>query len=246
MDELPAGAAVGVVGEHPSVVDAVAAAGGDPVADDAAAVLDSDPVAVVAVGEDGLVDLARAGVDVPVLPVAAGRGVRSVPEVAVEPAVARLVAGDADVVDHPVHAVDGGVALLFDLVLVTDGLARISEYVVRADGEDVGRVRADGVVLATPAGSVDYARAAGGPVVAPGTGVGAVVPIAPFATDQDDWVLPLTDVELAVARDDTPVKLVVDGRRERRVGPDEWLELERRGRLRVAVLPESQAFFARP
>lgn len=246
MEELSPGAEVGVVGDVPAVAEAVADAGADPESGTASAVLDRDPAAVVAAGEAALVDLVRAGVDVPVLPVDAGRGVRSVPRGEVTPAVASLVAGDASVVTYPVHAVDGGVAVLFDLLLVTEGPARISEYVVRVDGDTVGRFRADGVVLATPAGSVDYARAAGGPVVAPGTGVGAVVPVAPFATDQDDWVLPLDAVELSVARDDAPVRLVADGREERRVAAGRTLALDRSGTLRVAVVPASTGFFARP
>lgn len=245
MDGLSPGTPVGVVGEHRAVAEAVADAGCSPVVGDATEVLAGDPAAIVAVGEGALVDLARAGADVPVLTVAAGRGVRSVPEAAVEPAVAGLVAGDARLVAYPVHAVDGGVAVLFDVLLVTDDPASISEYVVGVDGATVGRFRADGVVLATPAGSVDYARAAGGPVLVPGTGVVAVVPVAPFATDQDDWVLPVDRVELAVAREDAPVQLVADGRRERRVGAGERLGLERRGTLRVAVVPESADFYER-
>ncbi len=246
MEELSPGTPVGVLGDHPPAVDAVGAAGADPVAGDADAVLARNPAAVVAVGEAAVVDLARAGADVPVLPVGASRGVRSVPESGVEPAVASLVGGEGATVDHPVYAVDGGPAVLLDLLLVTDGPARISEYVVRADGEPVGRFRADGVVLATPAGSVDYARAAGGPVVAPGTGVGAVVPVAPFATDPSDWVLQLEAVELSVAREETPVNLVADGRTERRVGAGESLALERRGSLRVAVVADSADHFSRP
>lgn len=246
MEELSPGAEVGVVGDDPAVAEAVADAGAGPETGTLSAVLDRDPAAVVAAGEAALVDLVRAGVGLPVLPVDAGRGVRSVPRDEVGPAVASLVAGDASVVTYPLHAVDGGVLVLFDLLLVTEGPARISEYVVRADGEPVGRFRADGVVLATPAGSVGYARDAGGPVVAPGTGVGAVIPVAPFATDQDDWVLPLDAVELSVARDDAPVRLVADGREERRVAAGRTVALDRSGTLRVAVVPESTGFFARP
>lgn len=246
MEELSPGAVVGVVGDDPAVTDAVAEAGLEATRGTASAVLDRSPDAVVAVGDAALVDLVRAGVDVAVLPVAAGRGVRSVAREEVGQAVASLVAGDASAVEYPLHCLDGGVPVLYDLLLVTEGPARISEYLVRADGEPVGRFRADGVVLATPAGSVDYARAAGGPVLAPGTGVGAVVPVAPFATDQDDWVLPLDAVELSVARDDAPVRLVADGREQRRVAAGRTLALERSGTLRVAVVPESTDFFARP
>ena len=87
-----------------------------------------------------------------------------------------------------------------DCTLLTSKPARISEYAIEHDGRSVSTFRADGVVVTTPFGSDGYGRAAGGPRLAPETGV-AVVPIAPFATKADTWVLqpPLT---LRVERDD--------------------------------------------
>lgn len=75
-----------------------------------------------------------------------------------------------------------------DCMVMTTQAARISEYAVATDGIPLTEFRADGVVVATPLGSGSYARAAGGPRVAPESGV-AVVPVAPFATQADNWVL---------------------------------------------------------
>jgi NAD+ kinase len=250
------GVPVGVVGDHPAVVTAVETAGGEPHVGPADAVLAGDPVAVVAAGEDALVDLVTAGAAVPVLPVAAGRSVCSVPGMAVGPAVDRLVDGAFDRRELPVLSVDGvgepdegcepagGAArALLDLLLVTSEPARISEFTVRSGDERVGRFRADGVALATPAGSRGYTHAAGGPIVEPGTGVVTVVPIAPFATDADDWVLPQSGVELGVERDDSPVELLADGRSVGAVSPEEPVAVERDGTLTVAVTEESYGFY---
>jgi NAD+ kinase len=211
-------------------------------------VVESGPAAVVAVGEGALVDLVLAGVEGPVLPVSVEDAVRPVPESAVERAVAAVIEGRFDAVEYPLLAVEGpraggGARALFDVALVTAEPARISEYTVSTDGERVATLRADGVVVATAAGSAGYARAAGGPVVAPGMGVVAVVPVSPFATDADHWVLPAGEVELAVERDETPVRLVADGRDAGEVGTGRRLDVSTDGALTVAVVGESTGFF---
>jgi len=237
---------VGVVGDEGSIADAVEAAGATPVTRPAAEVVD-DSDYIVAVGEAALLATMRASPSVPVLPVEAGRGVRSVPRDRVESAVASLLAGEFDREHHPVYDVavaDRTEARIFlDCLLVTAEPAQISEYAVRADGERVAQFRADGVVVATPAGSAGYARRAGGPVVPPETDALVVVPIAPFATDADRWVVPAGDVELSVERDVTAVDLVVDERVAGAVPPADPVRLSAGGSVAVAVVDVSQSPF---
>ena len=66
------------------------------------------------------------------------------------------------------------------------------------------------VVVATPLGTAGYSRAAGGPRLAPDTGL-AVVPIAPFAMTADQWVV-RPPLGLRVERDDD-VSVFADGNR---------------------------------
>lgn len=230
------GARVGVAGGD-ELAAAVAAAGADPVAG-----TDADVAAVVAAGEQAVCETARACPSVPILAVDAGAGFRSVPAATVETAVERLFADEWDALAHPVVEVADGPRAVTDVTLVTEAPARISEYEVRSEGDHVATVRADGVVVAFPAGSGGYARAAGGPVVAPGTDAVAVVPISPFATDPDHWVLPLERVTLTVERDETAVELLADDRRTGVVEPGVPLTLSRVGTARTVVVPESRAF----
>lgn len=241
-----AGTVVWVVGNHPAVVEAIEVAGGRPRVADARSVAAADPELVVAIGEAALLAAVRAGVDVPTLPVEAGRAVRSVPGMAVEPGIRRLVDGEFEVVDYPVVGVRsafGSARALQDVMLVTEEPARISEYTVRSGGDLVDRFRADGVLVATPAGSQGYARACGAPVIEPGTDVFVVVPVSPFATDQDNWVVPMDGVELAVERDETPVELLADDRTPGTVAHGETVRLSRDGHLPVAVVAESYDVF---
>lgn len=95
----------------------------------------------------------------------------------------------------------------FDATLITSEPARISEYAVSVDGRPHATFRADGVIIASPLGSHGYNRAAGGPQLAFGTGL-AIVPIAPFATIADSWIVE-PPLSVRVERE-TPVSVYAD------------------------------------
>jgi NAD+ kinase len=241
---------LGVVGEGPvarAALGAAERAGLDTVEGGARAMAEERSVdAIVTVGEAALVSLARHGVSAAVLPAGAVSGVGAVPASAIERGVGSLVAGEFEVVEHPVLGATGALAetrALFDLTLVTEEAARISEYTVRSGAATVRQFRADGVVVATPAGSPDYARAAGGPVVGPETGVVEVVPISPFATDTDHWVLADDSVALRVDRDEAPVELLADGRPAGNVPAGEDVHVRPVDDIRLLRVPEGRSAF---
>lgn len=243
------GPVVGVVGPADTDVErAVREAGGVPDRGPATAVA-TDSDSVVAVGEPAVLAVARALPDVPVLPVAAGRGVRSVPRADLRGAVATLLDGAFTTESHPVvgtRVADRTTArALQDVMLASAEPAQISEYTVSAGEERVARFRADGVVVATPAGSPGYARAAGGPVVPPEAGVATVVPVSPFSTDIDHWVVALSDVRLSVERDETDVLLVADDRVVGPVDREDPVRVGPAGRVEFAVVPASRSCFER-
>ena len=236
------GQRVGVVGDG-RLAPAVEAAGGEPV---------ERPTEfgsvrfVAAAGEDAIVDLARSIPEVPVLAVGADPGLRAVPFDRLAAAIERTLGGDSPTVRHPIAEVAGSiepVRAVFDVALAAAETARISEFAVHSGDDRVARFRADGVVASTPAGSAGYNHNAGGPVVASGTGVASVVPIAPFATSIDHWALPLDSVRLSVERDETPVELLVDGRREVTVDAGSPVTLSRVGSVETYALPESSGPF---
>ncbi|MFC6836249.1 ATP-NAD kinase [Halomarina ordinaria] len=230
---------VGVVGsDDAALVASVEAAGGEAIR---AASVDergfgADLDAVVAVGERALLSLAPTP-PAPILPVAVDAPLGVAPGSA-GAAVERVVAGTARTVDAPVVGVahaGGETHALLDVTLVTASPARISEYSVESEGRTIARFRADGVVVATPLGSRGYARAAGAPELAPGSGVAAVAPISPFAIDPDRWVLPLGTLTLRVERDEAAVDLLADDRREGPVAPNDPVRIRPTGTLQVFV-----------
>jgi NAD+ kinase len=78
----------------------------------------------------------------------------------------------------------GGQSLLRTVALneavVTKGSeARLIEFKLNIDGEYVYRLRADGVIVATPTGSTAYAMSAQGPILQPTVRAFALVPLNP-------------------------------------------------------------------
>jgi NAD+ kinase len=191
---------------------------------------------VLALGERALGALGRAGIDAPVLPVAAESLPTLPADGGLDSAVETLLAPDPAVIRHPVLSVADGAGTeraraVLDLTLVTSEPARISEYAVRAGDREIDRFRADGVVVATPLGSGGYASAVGGPRLGPDTGL-AVVPISPFETQRDYWVV-AEPIGLSVERDDSVVSLVADDTVVGSVAAGDRLRIEPDGVLSV-------------
>jgi NAD+ kinase len=242
------GDAVEIGRPEPSRADATLVGGG---LED---VLAADPSVLVAVGETALSAVARAGVDIPVLPVGSIAGIESVDCDRLPAALGTVLDGGAVRRSRPVLGVgvasgrgtardEGGLddreRALFDVMLVTDEPARISEYGVHSRSESVATFRADGVVAATPAGSHGYASAVDAPFLSRAVGAVAVAPIAPFVTRTRRWVLPDDDLGLTVERNESAVTLVVDGRSVGTVTVDDRVSVAVAGTLTTLVVPEA-------
>ncbi len=80
-----------------------------------------------------------------------------------------------------VHTHDGPMQVelgaLNDIVLHKGGVARVVRFRVEIDGQVVGTVSGDGLVIASPTGSTAYSLSAGGPVVVPTLDAMLITPI---------------------------------------------------------------------
>lgn len=224
-----------LAGDDGTLREAVESAGGEIV--DA----DAGPDVVTAFGERALAETALAEPSAPILPVTAGECRHAVSKVDAAEAIAAVAAGEFETVSHAILDIkigdDRRERVILDATLMTAQPARISEYAVRADGRSIDRFRADGVVVATPAGSNGYASAAGGSVLTPGTGL-AVVPVSPFATRTNTWVVG-SEVTLRVERDDCDVRLIADGEVAGIVPPKTDIRVAVDGRVPFVRLPDA-------
>lgn len=230
---------IGLVGPKQPAAELAASIGADEVhIGDADRVSETDPTVAVAVGDEAVCALVRAGIDSPVLPVDASEALEPVPRDRVAAMIEQGLASGFHTRRRPVLEArfDGNGTLgVFDAMLVTAEPARISEYTVDGRGW-TDRFRADGVVVSTPAGSAGYSRTLGGPVVDPaGSGL-AVVPVAPFVRRSTVRVADEgASLAVTVERDEGGVSLLVDGRSVGVVPPGEPVAVSVDGSLETVV-----------
>jgi NAD+ kinase len=126
----------------------------------------------------------------------------------------RALAGDFETLTLPALALegsDGDMAAINDLAIHRRHGARVARLSYAVGGEEIGSVRCDGLVLATPAGSTGYNLANGGPVMAWGVEGFAVSFISPHSLTARSIVVSPDDVLAVQNRSTDPVDVSVDG-----------------------------------
>ena len=112
-------------------------------------------------------------------------------------------------------------------VLHKGGVARVVRFQVLIDGEPMGPVSADGLVIASPTGSTAYSLSAGGPVIVPTLDAMIVTPICahslgvrPIVT-RGDTVVRIEPLEPRAA----DLLVSFDGQETASLGTDQALEV---------------------
>lgn len=215
-------------------------AGGRPIVASPTELRDRSPSVVVCPDERALSEIVRTGLDAPVI-AADADGLPSTPVEGLPATVRAALEGDCRIERRPVLRVETDAfseRALFDVALLTEEPARISEYSLSSRGEELAQFRADGVVIATPQGTHGYASAAGAPLLSAELPAVAVVPVAPFITQTKRWILPDNRLALAVERDEGAVSLQVDDRTVGTVAVDSPVAIDTDGDLRLVSTGE--------
>jgi NAD+ kinase len=177
----------------------------------------------LALGGDGtiLTALRRyAGTDVPVFGINFGEVgflATADPDTAGMPVLLALAfAGDFETLRLPTIAVgrpEGTWTALNDVSVHRKPGLRVANLAYRFGGEEIGRVRCDGLVAATPAGSTGYNLANGGPVLAWGVEGYVISFISPHSfTARPLVVAPGDGLTINNASREEPVEVYADGR----------------------------------
>jgi NAD+ kinase len=138
--------------------------------------------------------------------------------------MARAVAGDFETLTLPALALetpDGPHAAINDLAIHRRAGTRVARLAYAVAGEEIGSVRCDGLVLATPAGSTGYNLANGGPVMAWGVEGFAVSFISPHSLTARALVVAPDDLLSVHNRSQDPVDISLDGQPAGSICPGE-------------------------
>jgi len=131
----------------------------------------------------------------------------------------------------------GGVALN-DVVLQRNRHPRMIEYEMKVADEFVFRVRADGLVLATPAGSTAYALSAGSAIVHPALNAISVAPVCPHTLSNRPIVVPANSlIELKLTEVPAPAALNLDGQMCLELLEGDSIRVEKSGAVSLVYLP---------
>jgi NAD+ kinase len=129
---------------------------------------------------------------------------------------------------------DGGVfedrLVLNDVVITKGALSRIIDLAVAIADLPVMRVRADGLIVASPTGSTAYNLAAGGPILQPGVDALILTPIAPHMLTNRPIVIPgSSEVRVRPVMDDAndEVFITFDGQSGHRMMSADLITIQR-------------------
>jgi len=113
-----------------------------------------------------------------------------------------------------------------EVVVHTDQVGKMREFEVSIRDERITRVRADGIMVATPTGSTSYALSAGGPIIHPNMDAMVMVYMSPFSLTAKPIVLPGDSlIEIKCAK--KGCMLVIDGQESIDVRPGEGVDISR-------------------
>ena len=130
-------------------------------------------------------------------------------------------------------------AAVNDIVLSRSALARLVCVDIAVNGESMGLLRSDGLIISTPVGSSGYSVSAGGPLLYSCMDAVVLTPICPFLNTISPLVFPAEFVlRLRIEAGSTDCCLTVDGQ--------EGLALELEDVIEVSGLPRGVHFVGTP
>jgi NAD+ kinase len=103
---------------------------------------------------------------------------------------------------------------LNDIVINKGAKARMIQFAISVDGREIAKLRADGLVVATPTGSTAYSLSAGGPIIQPYVPAIVLTPICPHTLSFRPLAVPASStVTVRLLTGGEEVHVTFDGQR---------------------------------
>lgn len=130
-----------------------------------------------------------------------------------------------------------------DVVLERSAHPRMIGFEMSVRDQFVFRMRGDGLVLATPAGSTAYALSAGGPIVHPAVDAITVVPVCPHTLSNRPIVVPADrQIQLRLVELPQSAALNLDGVELLQLAEGDRVVVRKGGGITLVYLPERHYF----
>ena len=160
----------------------------------------------------------------------------------------RALDGTLDVLSLPAIELEGPAGshtALNDVSVHRKVGGRVAELSYAVGGEEVGSVRCDGLVVATPAGSTGYNLANGGPVLAWGVAGMVVSFIAPHSLSARALVIAPDDVLTLHSSSRETLAVSVDGRPVGEIAPEQSMRARFAEDVATLAQMEGSSFYLR-
>jgi NAD+ kinase len=132
---------------------------------------------------------------------------------------------------------------LNDVVVSRGERSRLVQIAVTIDETFLAEYNADGLIVATATGSTAYSLSAGGPIVAPNSGVFVITPICPHVlTNRSVIVANSSVIHLKASRGDQPLFLSVDGQESTQFHPGDYIKIRKANVPLPLVFPKHLSF----
>ncbi len=123
-------------------------------------------------------------------------------------------------------------------------LPKVVRLSVKISATELGRYRADGVLVATPTGSTAYSMAAGGPILEPEMEALIVIPISPFTLSNRPIVVSShEEIAVEVEEQKGDVILTLDGQTVAPLQPRDIVEVRRAEHKALIIRSDKRNFF---
>ncbi len=134
---------------------------------------------------------------------------------------------------------------LNDAVITKTARSRMIDLSVYVADEFVTRVRADGLIIATPTGSTAYNLSAGGPIVQPNVDAMIITPIAPHTLTNRPIVIPGNSTVRVQPTMDARDEIVftLDGQSAFPVHPGDEISVSRAAKPLRLIHPTTRSYF---
>lgn len=131
-----------------------------------------------------------------------------------------------------------------DVVVQKGAKSPLPDLDLSVNHHDVARIRADGIIFATPTGSTAYSLAAGGSIAHPSLSVILVTPICPHSLTNRPLILPgSSKIEVQVPKVSDEVLVTVDGQVSERLKTGDIVRVSQAKQTVRFVISEDKSYF---